>query len=148
MEREKFLSSVYMIIREDGKILLQRRTGTKIYCGFLALPAGHMDKGENSYEAMIRESREELGITVTKEDISDIFVVQRRSAIHGPYYDVYFELKHYEGEIKIMEPNKCSEIVWADEKDLPLDMIKFERDALEMNAKGVKFDCVDVLREE
>ena len=31
MEKEKFLSSVYLIIRNnEGKILLQRRQGTKL----------------------------------------------------------------------------------------------------------------------
>ena len=44
MEKEKFLSSVYLIIRNnEGKILLQRRQSTKLWCGFLALPAGHID---------------------------------------------------------------------------------------------------------
>lgn len=65
MEKEKFLSSVYLIIKNDeGKILLQRRAGTKLWCGFLALPAGHIDKGENAYEALLREAKEELDITI------------------------------------------------------------------------------------
>lgn len=35
MEKEKFLSSVYMIIRnEKNDILLQRRQGTKLWPGF------------------------------------------------------------------------------------------------------------------
>lgn len=35
MEREKFLSAIYIIIRnDDGKILLQRRQGTKLWPGF------------------------------------------------------------------------------------------------------------------
>lgn len=43
-EREKFLSSIYIIIKnENGEILLQRRQGTKLWPGFLALPAGHID---------------------------------------------------------------------------------------------------------
>lgn len=148
MEREKFLSSVYIVLRQENKILLQRRAGTKIYNGFLAMPAGHIDEGENCYEAVIREAKEELGIDITKEDIKDTYVVQRRSKMHGPYYDVYFEIKNWNGEIKIMEPNKCTEILWVDENELPEDMIKFERDALEMYKNGIKFDCIDVLREE
>ena len=47
MEKEKFLSSVYLIIKNyDGEILLQRRQGTKLWPGFLALPAGHIDENE------------------------------------------------------------------------------------------------------
>jgi len=148
MEREKFLSSVYMIIRKENKILLQRRTGTRLYCGFLALPAGHIDQGENVYETLTREAKEELDICITKSDIFDTFVVQRRSKIHGPYYDVYFDIKSYVGDIKINEPNKCSELVWCEEENLPKDMIKFEREAIAMYKKGQKFGTVDVLIEE
>ena len=68
MEREKFLSSIYLIIKNDkGEVLLQRRQGTKLWPGFLALPAGHIDEGENAYEAAVREAREELGIEIVNE---------------------------------------------------------------------------------
>lgn len=78
MEKEKFLSSVYMIIRnEKNDILLQRRQGTKLWPGFLALPAGHIDQGENAYDALVREAKEELGIELSLNDIIDTFVVNR-----------------------------------------------------------------------
>ena len=94
MEREKFLSSVYMIIKnKEGQILLQRRKGTKLWPGYLALPAGHIDKGENAYEAVIREAKEELDITFTEDNIIDTFVVNRKNKSLPPYYDVYFEIK-------------------------------------------------------
>lgn len=41
MEKEKFLSAVFLIIKNDKKqILLQRRQGTNLWPVFLALPAG------------------------------------------------------------------------------------------------------------
>ena len=140
MEREKFLSSIYLIIKnEDGKILLQRRQGTKLWPGFLALPAGHIDEGENAFEAAIREASEELGITISETDIIDTFVVNRKNKSLPSYYDVYFELKGYEGTITIKEPEKCSELVWASIDDLPEDIIDFEREAIANNSKGIKF---------
>lgn len=61
MDREKFLASIYLIIKDDsGRILFQRRRGTKLWSGFLGLPAGHVDIGENVYDAAIREAKEEL----------------------------------------------------------------------------------------
>lgn len=107
-----------------------------------------MDEGENCFETVIREAKEELGIDIEKKDIIDTFVVQRRSKIHGPYFDVYFEIGSYRGDIKIMEPHKCTELKWVEENILPNDMIKFERDALQMRKEGKKFDCIDVLVEE
>jgi len=140
MEREKFLSSIYLILKnDDGQILLQRRQGTKLWPGFLALPAGHIDEGENAYEAAIREAREELGIEISPDDIVDTYVVNRKNKSLPSYYDVYFEISKYIGEIKINEPEKCSELVWVDPNNLPYDMIDFEKEAIDNNYKGIKF---------
>lgn len=80
MEREKFLSSVYIIIRNNkNEILLQRRQGTKLWPGFLALPAGHIDENENAYDALIREAKEELDITVEIKNIINTFVANRQN---------------------------------------------------------------------
>ena len=101
MEKEHFLSSIYLIIKNDkGEILLQRRQGTKLWCGFLALPAGHIDKGENAYEAAIREAQEELGIEIKLDDICDTFVVNRKNKSLPSYYDVYFEIDNFKGTIQ------------------------------------------------
>ncbi|MBQ6282953.1 MAG: NUDIX domain-containing protein [Bacilli bacterium] len=139
-EREKFLSSIYLIIKnENGEVLLQRRQGTKLWPGYLALPAGHIDEGENAYEAAIREAKEELGIEIQVEDIIDTFVANRKNKSLPPYYDVYFEISKYLGEIRIAEPEKCSELVWSNPANLPEDMIDFEKEAMENNANGIKF---------
>ena len=145
MEKENFLSSVYLIIKNDKEeILLQRRQGTKLWPGFLALPAGHIDEKENAYEAVIREAKEELGIEISINNIVDTFVVNRRNKSLMPYYDVYFEIDNYNGEIKICEPERCSELVWCNINKLPKDMIEFEIEAIENNQQGIKFSVVDV----
>lgn len=140
-DRAKFLSSIYLIITNDeGKILLQRRQGTKLWPGYLALPAGHIDEGENDpYKASIREAREELGITISEEQLQEPFVVCRRNKSLPPYFDVYFKVTGYEGQIEIKEPEKCSELVWADPSNLPDDMIDFEKEAMENHEKGIDF---------
>lgn len=148
-DREKFLSSIYLIIKnKEGEILLQRRQGTKLWPGFLALPAGHLDVGEDAYEAAIREAKEELDIDIKVDNISDVFVVNRKNKSLLPYYDVYFELNGYNGEIKINEPNKCSELVWFSINSLPEDMIEFEKIALNNYLKGIKFSTIYVNNEE
>ena len=149
LNREKFLSSIYLIIKnEEGKILLQRRQGTKLWPGFLALPAGHIDEGENAYEAAIREAKEELDITILQDNIIDTFVVNRRNKSLSPYYDVYFEINDYEGNITINEPEKCSELKWCNIEELPEDMIEFEKIALFNNKKGIKFSTIDIDNEK
>ena len=149
MEREKFLSAVYLIIKnENNEILLQRRQGTKLWPGFLALPAGHIDEGEYAYEAAIREAKEELGINISVDNITDTFVVNRRNKSLMPYFDIYFEINKYDGVIEISEPEKCSELIWQDINNLPNDMIDFEIEAIKNNLLGIKFSVIDVDNEK
>ena len=52
-----------------------------------------------------------------------------------------------EGEISIMEPEKCSELVWLDLEEFPSDVIEFERIAMNLNEEGIKFSVIDVENE-
>lgn len=142
-EKEKFLTSIYLIIKNDkGQILLQRRKGSKLWPGYLALPAGHVDKNENVYDAAQREAKEELNIKIDTKNIIDTFVVNRTNKLLDPYWDIYFEISCYDGKITINEPNKCSELKWCSIYDLPLDMISFEREAIKNNLNGIKFSVI------
>ena len=99
----------------------------------------HIDEGENAYEAAVREAKEELGIEISTVGIIDTFVVNRKNKLLPPYYDIYLEIKDYSGNIKINEPECCSELVWSDINELPDDMIEFEKQALKNNQRGIKF---------
>ena len=149
MEKEKFLSAVYLIIKnKEGKVLLQRRQGTKLWPGFLALPAGHIDEGENAIDAVIREAKEELSIEITEDGIVDSFVVNRRNKSLKPYFDVYFEISSYQGQIKINEPEKCSELKWCDINNLPNDLVDFEVEAIKKRQQGITFSVIDTDNEK
>ena len=135
-----------MIICKDNKILVQKRKGSKLWPGYYALPAGHIDKGENQYDALIREAKEELGIVINLKKIINSYVVLRRNyfEINGkvlePYIDYYFEIEEYEGIPKIIEEDRCDELIWADINNLPEPFINYEGDFLE-NKKITTYDC-------
>jgi 8-oxo-dGTP pyrophosphatase MutT (NUDIX family) len=142
-----FKSAVHMIIMDKDKVLIQKRKGSKLWPGYYALPAGHIDEGENQYDALVREAQEELGITLKKEDIINSYVVLRRNyfEIDGkqlePYIDYYFEINKYEGTPKIMEENKCDELLWADINDLPYPFINYSGDFL-ADRTITTYDCM------
>lgn len=141
-----FKSAVHMIIKKDDKILLQKRKGSKLWPGYYALPAGHIDEGETQYDALVREAREELGIKLDLKDIINSYVVLRRNyfEIDGkqlePYIDYYFEMKDYDGVPKIMENDKCDELIWADLNNLPEPFINYEGVFLE-DMTITTYDC-------
>ena len=144
--KETFKSASHMLIIKDNKLLVQRRQGSKLWPGFYGVPAGHIDKGENQYDALIREAKEELGIKITKENIIKEYVVLRRNyfEIDGkqlePYIDYYFEINNYEGTPRIMEPDKCTELIWVDINDLPEPFVNYAGDFIE-DRTITTYDC-------
>ena len=141
-----FKSAVHMIITKDNKILLQKRKGSKLWPGYYALPAGHIDEGENQFDALIREAQEELGINIDPKNILNSYVVLRRNffEIDGkqlePYIDYYFDIEEFEGVPKIMEEDKCDELIWADTDNLPEPFINYEGAFLEDRTITI-YDC-------
>lgn len=144
--KEMFKSAVHMIIMNNDKLLIQKRKGTKLWPGYYALPAGHIDVGENQYEALVREAKEELNIEINPKDITNSYVVLRRNyfEIDGkklePYIDYYFEISKYQGVPSIVEQDKCDELIWADINDLPNPFINYEGDFLS-DKSITTYDC-------
>lgn len=144
--KEMFKSAVHMITMNNDKLLIQKRKGTKLWPGYYALPAGHIDVGENQYEALIREAKEELGIEINPKDIINSYVVLRRNyfEIDGkklePYIDYYFEISKYQSVPSIVEQDKCDELIWADINDLPNPFINYEGEFLK-DKSITTYDC-------
>ena len=101
---------------------------------------------KNFFDALIREAQEELGIIIDHKKILNSYVVLRRNyfKIDGkqlePYIDYYFEIKDYDGKPKIMEEEKCDELIWADINNLPEPFINYEGAFLE-DKTITTYDC-------
>lgn len=56
--------SAAVLQRSDGTFLLAQRPPGKIWAGYWEFPGGKIEPGETPYHALVRELKEELGITV------------------------------------------------------------------------------------
>jgi len=55
-----------VIIGADGRFLLAQRPPGKPYAGYWEFPGGKLEPGESAAAALVRELKEELGVTVTR----------------------------------------------------------------------------------
>jgi len=134
-ERFKLIPSVYILLIQDDKILLLRRINTGYEDGNYGLVAGHADGRETMRKAMAREAFEESGIKINTDDLDLVLTMHRWCGDHERV-DFFFTVKKYDGEVKIMEPEKCDDLSWFPLNKLPENTIPYIRAAIDCYQKG------------
>ncbi|MFH1780289.1 MAG: NUDIX hydrolase [Candidatus Micrarchaeota archaeon] len=106
---------VGVIVVKDGLVLLGKRK-SKHGEGYWSFAGGHLEFMEKVEDCAVREVREEAGIEVKNVRL-------------GPFTNDFFPDSHYvtlfvvcdyaSGDVKVMEPEKCSEWHWFSWSELP-----------------------------
>ena len=83
------LTNMCLVKDKDGRVLLQMRTKHD-WPGW-TLPGGHVEKGENLVQSVIREVKEETGLDVRNAEGGYLFTYKRENPGEGDNYfvDVY-----------------------------------------------------------
>lgn len=140
-QRFKLKVGVFIVLIEDGKILLLRRFQTGIADGTYVVPMGGHDGKEPLSQAVIREAKEEINIDLKPENLSVCHVMHRFYPMpHGLSFeqiDVYFRVSKYEGFIQNNEPDRCDELAFFPFNDLPTPMEDLFCHALKCIDKGI-----------
>lgn len=103
--------TVLCLIRRDGKYLLQDRV--KEDWKGLTMPGGHIEEGESIVDAVIREVREETGLTVRNPRLCG---VKQFPIAEGRYIVFLFRAEEFDGELVSSEEGQMR---WVNEADLP-----------------------------
>lgn len=132
-----FRSAVFLLLNDGNKVLMQKRI-SQHENGNYGLVCGHLDGDETAQEGIVREAREEAGIDIELDDLRVLHVAHINIKDgEGEYFNVYLTTDVWKGEIQNMEPDKCEELVWFDKNNLPVNTIKYVRQALDCIDRGI-----------
>jgi 8-oxo-dGTP diphosphatase len=140
-------SYVYLLRETDGtdggagtEVLLQLRQGTPYMDGhWAAAAAGHVERGETAYDAARREAAEELGLTSLELDFEFTMHRTRGGEAIDERVDWFFTVRAWQGEPRVMEPEKCGELRWCRLDALPTPMVPHEEFALSRLGSGERY---------
>jgi len=117
MEKPNVRVGIGVFVFKDGKFLIQKRKGSHGE-GSWSLPGGHLEFGESFEETARREVMEEAGIEVKNVRFgavtNDHFVDENKH-----YVTIWMLSEWASGQVKNMEPEKCTAQTWNTFDDLP-----------------------------
>lgn len=121
------LAAHVWIVTSDGRLLLQRRAFVKeSWPGMWDISvAGHVSSGEHAVEAVLREAREELGLTLAPADLRHLGRLRYQAVINGgtyienEYHEVFLATRDVDVAALKLDPQEVAEVrlVAKDELD-------------------------------
>lgn len=118
-ERYKVGAFVSLILRRGSEVLLIRRFNTGCEDGMYGCAGGGLEAHEPITQAVIRETQEELGIKLNKENLKTVHVVHRKNDLGQEMVGFFIEATEWTGTPCNMEPHKCDDLAWFDIDNLP-----------------------------
>ena len=97
------------LVDSDGRVLIAQRPQGKPMAGLWEFPGGKVERGERPEETLIRELKEELGITVSEACLAPLVF-----ASHGyPDFHLLMPLyvcRRWDGTVT---PREAQQLVWV-----------------------------------
>jgi 8-oxo-dGTP diphosphatase len=142
----KTIFTVDICIRHQDKILMLRRSeAKKAFPGWLALPGGHIEEGENPLATAIRETKEETGIRLTPKEIQLKFIAIHHHLDRNEQYVIFGFLANIENQSFDIKENEEGTLHWIDKNLLStheniLPPVKYYFNHLLNNKPGILYN--------
>lgn len=112
------------IINNKGQVLLQKRSkNKKLWPNMWDMTAGgHVLAGEFGFQTVIRETKEEIGIDVSKKDITfigaSISSNQKGEIINNHFNEYYIVNSDVDEKSLKLQEEEVSEVKWIDKEEI------------------------------
>ena len=97
------------LICDDNKVLVQEKVGTK----GLVFPGGHVEEGESLLESVVREMKEETGLTIENPKVCGFKDWIQEDGTR--YIVLLYKTDKFTGELKSSDEGR---VFWIDRADI------------------------------
>lgn len=124
-----------IIQNSENKILIGKRKGS--HSPYYSIPGGHLENGESFEEAAIREVFEETSLRIKNPKVVNVTNNLRTYKEENKHYiSVNLFVNQFEGECKLMEPDKCDGWMWCAIEEIPNPQFDASEYAIDCFKKG------------
>lgn len=138
MHYTSFVDVLLLLVR-DEHVLLALREGTGYADGQWNLPSGKLDHGEDLEAAMLRETREEIGLQLNRDDVRMATSVHYLNPEGDARVGFFFHAITWCGEPVNAEPHKCARIAWFGLDQLPDNIVPYSRAGIDLFIRDEPF---------
>lgn len=121
MQKGKYHLSVSVwIINSEGKFLISKRTPTKNFPNMWEPTGGSAIAGEDSLSAALRESKEELGITLDPQNgnLFRCYTYPHSSGDGAAYFNVWVFRQEIDISAVVLQPEETCDAIWASKEQI------------------------------
>ena len=107
-----------IIVNQEGNILVGKRIGS--FAQKYSIPGGKLELGETFERSATREIKEETNLEIKNPEVIAVtnnLETYREEGRH--FVSIILLVKEFTGELRLLEPHKCSEWLWVDPRHLP-----------------------------
>ncbi|MCP5082135.1 MAG: NUDIX domain-containing protein [Alphaproteobacteria bacterium] len=133
-DRFKLIGEVHLILEQKSSVVLLRRFQTGYEDGNYSLVAGHLDGDEPAKVGMMREAREEAGISVDPSALEFVHLMHRERG--DERMALFFRCTSWQGTVHNAEPHKCDDLSWFAYGALPDNLVPYIGHALACVRRG------------
>jgi 8-oxo-dGTP pyrophosphatase MutT (NUDIX family) len=124
---------VLVVLTDDaGRLLLMQRAGDLYLPGHWCLPGGRVEPGEHAIAAAVRETKEEVGVTIDPGDLRFVGVTHHRPPHGDARVGFGFHTHTWTGTPTNREPDKCSQLGWFQPDTLPEPLMSYSHEIIRL----------------
>jgi 8-oxo-dGTP diphosphatase len=141
-DTQRSVIDVFLLLTRGDEVLLGLREGTGFADGMWNLPSGKAEQDETAVAAVIREAREEIGVTLGPDQLTFAAAVQCRNSVTDVRVGLFF---HAEASADPAagpfnaERHKCAKVAWYPLGMLPEPVMPYSALGVSLFLSGARY---------